>query len=174
MIIGVFGISGVGKTTIVKNFLSFHKHIVGFSASQLIKTYGGVIDRKKITKNDAKLNQIILLDAVTRYQKENTKPLILEMHNIIEARNGIINIDNIFSSLIVDAACFIYKDPSIIATQRANDSEKERKNTPAADIELLQEKSLLLFERRFSKIKTLVIKNEHQRLFNEFMKNVLS
>lgn len=174
MIIGVFGISGVGKSTLVNEFLSTHKNVDGFSASHLIRLYGGVIDHQKITISLAEANQIILLNAINRYREKNTKPLIIEMHNIIETNDGILNIDSIFSSLIIDAACFIFKEPSIISEQRDSDSEKKRNPASIASIELLQEKSLHLFRGRFSQINNLVIDNEHQKSFNKFMELALN
>lgn len=109
MIIGIFGLSGVGKTTLVKKYISINNDVVGFSASAMIKNHGGVVNYDSLTENTVQENQKILLNSINNYEKTEDRPLIIELHNIIETPIGIVSIDDIFDSLKIDAACFIFK-----------------------------------------------------------------
>ena len=69
MIIGVFGLSGVGKTTLVRKYTSANNDVIGFSASAMIKNHGGVVNYDSLTENTVQENQKILLNSINNYEK---------------------------------------------------------------------------------------------------------
>lgn len=174
MIIGVFGLSGVGKTTLVRKYTSANNDVIGFSASAMIKNHGGVVNYDSLTENSVQENQKILLNSINNCKKTEDRPLIIEMHNIIETPIGVVNIDNIFDSLKIDAACFIFKDPKIILKNRINDSEKLRTHASLMDIDKYQKISLDLFNHKFLKIKKMIISSAYKKNFKRFLDDVLS
>ena len=174
MIIGIFGLSGVGKTTLVKKYISINNDVVGFSASAMIKNHGGVVNYDSLTENTVQENQKILLNSINNYEKTEDRPLIIELHNIIETPIGIVSIDDIFDSLKIDAACFIFKDPKIILKNRMNDSEKLRINASLIDVDTYQKISLDLFNQKFLNIKKMVISSAYKKNFKRFLDDVLS
>ena len=64
------------------------------------------------------------------------------MHNIIETPIGVVNIDNIFDSLKIDAACFIFKDPKIILKNRIKGNEPDPLGLTSIRIYLTKEENI--------------------------------
>lgn len=150
MIIGVFGIPGVGKTTLSMNISTMFPSVEVYSASQLIKLFDGEISYKKLSKDKVNSNQFKLV-AITKELKEKSlgTSYILELHNIIETELEDVYIPKwVFENLGVDRAIFLYKTPLEIFKQRSID-QKERSLKSITEIEILQLKALEHFRQIF-------------------------
>ncbi|MDG0806814.1 AAA family ATPase [Pectobacterium brasiliense] len=150
MIIGLYGISGVGKTTFTKKLKSRCSEIEFFSASSLIEKYKGFIDYDHLNEDVVASNQIKLLDAVNFIHiNETNRIFVIELHNLIETKNGVVFIDEkVLSDLRLDRVFFIKKEPKIIKMNRDNDLKRRH---PASDeeIENIQRESLSYFMRLY-------------------------
>lgn len=146
MIVGLYGVAGVGKTTFTKKLKSRCPEFDCFSASSLIEKYKGFIDYDYLDEDVVTSNQIKLLDAVNFIRvNENNGFFVIELHNLIETKNGIVFIDEcILKKLKLNHAFFLKKEPGVIKLNRDNDS-KRRHPTSAEDIEKLQCESLSYF-----------------------------
>jgi len=82
----VIGLSGVGKTHIISNFIKNHNNFLHLKASSLIKQGLLTQDSEKIRKvsdKEIKYNQGILVKKLDEY-KINNKKIILDGHIIID------------------------------------------------------------------------------------------
>ncbi len=143
MIIGVFGISGVGKTTLCEKLPARFQDIKVYSASQLIKLYDGEISFNKLSRSNVDSNQLKLISVVNELKKKSPRFLyVLELHNIIETESEDIYIPKrVFESLEVNKVIFLCKEPAEILTQRLLGTKKRSlKNIESIDD--LQNKSL--------------------------------
>lgn len=143
MLVGIFGLSGCGKTTIVRKMIDLCPLWNHTSASLLIKEYNGEIAFDKINKNNIISNQDILINAV---KVIDSKPVfLLELHNVIELPNSLEIIDkNVIDSLNLDVSIFIYSSPLQIVNNRFSDLKK-RKISDVNEIKSIQKKSIELF-----------------------------
>lgn len=150
MIIGLYGVAGVGKTTFTKKVKSRCPGFDCFSASSLIEKYKGFIDYDYLNEDVVKSNQIKLLDAVKFIRlNETDRAFIIELHNLIETKNGVVFIDeNVLKNLKLHHAFFLKKDPKIIKMNRDYDS-KRRHPVSAEDIEKIQCESLNYFMKLY-------------------------
>lgn len=146
MIFGLYGVAGVGKTSFTKKLKSRCPEFNCFSASSLIEKYKGFIDYDSLNEDVVTSNQIKLLDAVNFIRvTESNRIFVIELHNLIETKNGVVFIDaDVLKGLKLDYAFFLKKDPGVIKMNRDNDS-KRRHSTSAEGIDKIQHDSLSYF-----------------------------
>lgn len=150
MIIGVFGIPGVGKTTLCNKVSEVLPDVQVYSASQLIKLFDGEISYNKLSRDKVNSNQIKLI-SVARELKERApcSSYILDLHNIIETEFEDVYIPKwVFENLGLDRVVFLYKSPLEILMQRSLD-QKERSFKTLEELEKLQLKALEYFREIF-------------------------
>lgn len=150
MIVGLYGVAGVGKTTFTKKLNSRCPEIDCFSASSLIEKYNGFVGYDYLNEDVVVSNQIKLLNAVNFIRvNETNRIFVIELHNLIETKNGVVFIDeNVLKDLMLDHVFFIKKEPEIIKMNRDNDF-KRRHPASAEDIENIQRESLNYFIRLY-------------------------
>lgn len=149
MHIGIFGVSGSGKTTIARRIASYHPDYVGISASKLISLYGGKIDLQLLNKETVKFNQELLISAYDAFKKCN-KMSILEAHVVIETISGIETIHpSILERLHLDLAIYLYLPSATIYQQRLLDEKKQRLNISEMKIDELQKTSVDIIKHVF-------------------------
>lgn len=143
MIIGVFGISGVGKSTLCEKLPRIFQNIEVYSASQLIKIFDGEISFNKLSKDNVNSNQLKLISVVNDLKiKSSRVSYVLELHNVIETEVEDIYIPKqVFERLGIDRVIFLYKKPSEIFRQRLLGT-KERSLKNIENIDDLQTNSL--------------------------------
>lgn len=158
MIIGVFGISGVGKTTVCTSLQQRVTNVKRISASDIIRTYGGLVDYKLLNNKNVDINQLALIEGVkafTRSDQSLNMPTIylLELHNVLETPEGIqdIRID-VFRELNLNNVVFLYKPASDIVLQRQNDTKRGRILSSCEELEYLQKRALRLFKTTFTSL----------------------
>ena len=150
MIIGFFGVAGVGKTTLSLRVEKMLPGIKAYSASQLIRNFNGEINYNKLSNNNINSNQLKLIKCANDLKSEFPfSSFILELHNVIEMESGDVFIPKtVFDQIGVDKAFFIYKNPHDIYRQRSSDYKK-RSMKNANEIGVLQEQALIYFENIF-------------------------
>lgn len=176
MRIGVFGLSGVGKSFLVEQFISTNTNFISTKASQLIAQASKNIQFDKLTPFSVDDNQLALVEGFKVFCTENNDiNILIELHNLIETPSGVIEIDdNILYALNLDAVCFLFKSPEKIHNQRSNDKSRTRAKTTISKLDELQKQSLLRFKTTFSNRKeaSTVLTENHLENFSLFIKKL--
>ncbi|MFT1057595.1 AAA family ATPase [Enterobacter hormaechei] len=167
MIIGLFGVAGVGKTTFTNKLKESFPVLLRFSASELIKELNGEVEYKKLRETDVINNQQKLCLAINNIaERDLQKNIIIELHNIIETQGEPIFVDRFtLLNLKLDKVYFIKKKPSLIVSNRNNDT-KVRAILDSYQITLLQEKALKYFEEVYYHLDREVISGTDEDLRN--------
>jgi len=154
MKIGIFGLSGVGKSYLTNRILSQNSDYAVTSASKLIKQASHKTLLKDLNSPVVEENQSVLINEFEYFCKINRKKsVIIELHNVIETRDDVIQIeDDVFHNLKLDVAFFITRPAEIISSQRLQDESRIRVNTTTEKINLLQENALKRFKSTFNDI----------------------
>jgi adenylate kinase len=90
----VVGVSGVGKTTMIRRFVTEHSNYVHLEASKLIQNRLNAETTEHIrimTKEQIVKNQSFLLDELSKY-KQNCNSIILDGHLLINNNKELISI----------------------------------------------------------------------------------
>lgn len=150
MHIGVFGLSGSGKTALTDVVTSHYPNFLAISASRLIAKFGGVVDYKSLDHNNIKSNQHVLVQAYELYRRNHPLTLI-ELHCLIESEVGVDLVDvEILRALNLDVAFFIEVPAEEILRRRISDANnKVRRVTSISEIERLQNLSIEIFRKAF-------------------------
>lgn len=156
MNIGLFGLSGVGKTYLASKFVERRTDFVLTRASKLIKEGNQEIRYNYLDECKVNRNQIALIKGFELFKKNHpNQNIIIELHNLIETPNGPIIIEHyVFDELELDAVCFIARSPKDILIQRKLDETRERSSVSELDIDSYQCKALELFQMYFMEFKT--------------------
>lgn len=167
MIIGVFGISGVGKTTFTKLIKNRLPNILRYSASELIKNLDGEVNYERLYGDVVFDNQKKLSIAIENILNEHVcKNVFIELHNIIETNNGVIYVEeNILRGLHLDKVFFIEKDPRVIIENRLRDT-KIRGCLSVSDIDKLQSQALEYFMKVYKDFDKQVIAGSNDDVAN--------
>jgi adenylate kinase len=154
MKIGVFGLSGVGKSFFTNKILSQDSGYVVTSASKLIKQASHKILLKDLNSPVVKENQSVLINEFEYFCNINrNKSVIIELHNVIETIDDVIKIeDDVFNNLKLDVVFFITRPAEKISSQRLQDKSRIRVNTTTEEISLLQGNALERFRSTFNGI----------------------
>lgn len=152
MNIGLFGLSGVGKSYLASQLCHVDENLICVKASEIIKSYGHHIKYRELKHDVVEGNQLILIDGVKHFQSMNpNKDIIIELHNVIESPEGNIDINgNVLTQLNLDAACFIELAPKKILKQRLSDTDRIRHITSISALKKLQLHSKTKFIETFS------------------------
>lgn len=155
MIIGIFGISGSGKTYLNKIIKKRIQSSICISASEAIRNYGGSIDHRTLSKDKAKKNQEILIKAIEIARKENpSKKIIIELHTSLITSEGKTDIElDVFENLKLERAVFIKEKPENIKYRIKNDLRKKRANINIIEIKHWQDHCSNRFSLICKKIK---------------------
>ena len=137
----VVGVSGVGKTQMIKRFVAEHHEYIHLEASKLIKQAINaqtseqlrLLPREKILKN-----QYLLLQELTRYKQQYNR-IILDGHLLISNDKEIIPIPlDIVKRIEPYKIILIEGDPNEIFLHRLNDLQKKYPKQTIIEIEKTQ------------------------------------
>ncbi|NOR70388.1 MAG: AAA family ATPase [Methylomarinum sp.] len=155
MKIGIFGISGAGKSFFVSKICSKNTGFIGTKASKIIAQASNKILLHELTLKQVDSNQLALINGFKYFYDKNknkNKNIIIELHNLIETPTGIVEIDDyVIDSLNLDVACFLFIPPEIIFNQRLNDISRVRATMSICGLKELQDRSLSKFNSTFTR-----------------------
>ena len=175
MHIGLFGISGSGKTFLSDCLADRLESFSFVSASGLLKKYGGVIDYEKLQKENVSSNQEALILAYELHKKNNINTLV-ELHGVVETPEGEFWVpQEILKNLNLDLCFYLKANPSEIYKRRVIDSSKRRRLISEKDIKDLQDKELIYLKEIFSEKDFFILdKGDFAELISDIVLNYKS
>lgn len=158
MIIGLFGLSGSGKTFIRQKFQKAHKDFKCYSASELLKEANRPIDRFSLNPKTLDENQFKLVQVLK--EKSVNSNIFIELHSIIEQSDysSYFVPKDILLSFNLDYIFLLDTYPKDLLRQRQLDKSKERPSLSIAKLEDLSIKQKEYLKEIFNN-KLLIIKN---------------
>ncbi|MCP8686080.1 ATP-binding protein [Marinobacterium sedimentorum] len=172
-VIGVFGLSGVGKSSLAEKICDARSDFVCVKASEILKNYNGTIAFDELTEDSVANNQRVLECGFEIYRQLNSeKNIIIELHNVIETPKKLVDVNiNVFERLRLDMACFLYLEAKDLLSNRLLDDERKRPIVSIGELDKRQYYALAYFEKCFSTLGVpyFIITNDH---YNGFLKIV--
>lgn len=177
MIIGLFGLSGTGKSHLVTEMTKDDFNIITIKASDIIRLYNSETDFYNLENNIVLNNQHILVYGLKKFSDTNpNKNIIIELHNIIETPNGIFEVpDDILDSLNLYAVCFLETSSKKLISQRKKDDKRVRCILPEKETENLQSRAKTKFLKKYQdgSIPWIILQSEDKQKFEEFVRTVI-
>jgi len=158
------GLSGVGKSYLIKQLTAKESHYVHFSAGELIRKRRSNIDHDELRllpDDEILRNQYLLID---QFQQElsavqDSVVVLFDAHMIIDTDSGFFEVPfDIFSRLSPDYFTYISENPETILSRRRADASRKRPTRTVDELDLQQKRSLEL-ARSYSE--NLVIEFAH-------------
>lgn len=145
----VFGVSGVGKTTLISQFVREHSSWHALSASNLLS---GVTNQRAerlrlLDRAEIEANQLLLVEAIQRRRRLSGEAAnwLLDAHSVINNDRELVQVPTeIVARLGPSLLIFTYANASQILTQRASDPRRGRAPASIEQIESEQELALLV------------------------------
>lgn len=174
MHLGIFGLSGVGKTTLAKFIAERNVGVSATSASKLIREFGGWVEYECLNTDSVKSNQEVLVRAYNWYKNKHPNTLI-ELHNIIETENGLEFVDpSIILALDLDIVFFLHAPAEDIAARRLSDDSKKRRLAAVSDLRELQDIALSNLQTIFSGHVSIVEESNAVERIECYLKSVIN
>ena len=146
MIVIVFGISGVGKTSLIAQHVARDSGCVHISGSTVIEGIlsssdkQGTVRRDKDKRTLLKLQELAVREIHRESQSYGNKLVILDAHNVIDAADGLVRIPvSVFESLSPILLLFVYDDPKEIKMRRLEDTSRRRPNIRTSELACYQD-----------------------------------
>jgi len=152
MVVAVVGISGVGKTTLVRE-LADRIPIKHLQASALIKAEQARLGLSACTSEELRVgpvidNQSLLVSGFRNALTVSDGAVVFDGHVMIDAGDRIIEVpDSVFADLGCDHIVVITEDPEIIARRRARDVARQRPVRSVSQISSQQHLSVEIAKR---------------------------
>lgn len=118
----VFGISGVGKTTLCTGIVRDKPGIFRFSASELLRSATNETSEYLRTSSPDQISEnqnLIRQQLLARVPDDYDGIVLLEAHSVIDNGKQLVRIpEGIISDLLPNRLVFLEAEPSLIATRR--------------------------------------------------------
>ncbi|MCT8970708.1 ATP-binding protein [Microbaculum marinisediminis] len=142
-VIALTGISGVGKSTLVRT-LAASIPLEHLQASALIaegrNVTGIAITQDQLRLIDIDENQRFLVEGFKRKTKSSSGLVILDGHTVIEKDNELILVrPAVFQAICISGMVFLADNPSAIAERRRCDESRKRPLESIEEIRRIQE-----------------------------------
>lgn len=147
-IIAVVGISGVGKSTLLRSAAESvqFQHL---QASALIKEAKELLSFGPVVTDDLRTgditdNQALLIKGFSNARNQSEALIVLDGHTVIDTPSGLTTIEpSVFAALGVTEFIFVADDPKTIRLRRINDQSRKRPERSELDLAHHQEQALL-------------------------------
>lgn len=176
--IAVFGVSGVGKSTLIKSFILNEPSWGHIQAGELIKSElkNTAHDKLRAVSSEVLIkNQFLIVDAFWReIDDKKLSKIIFDGHSIIDTGAETIKVPtDIIKALKPTKLVFIKADPKIILDRRLKDTSRDR---PILSIQKINEQQDMALEQfklyaKELKLPNLILKNEFITEFSKFCFN---
>ena len=141
----LFGLSGVGKTTMGRSIIDSDAGIEHLSASDLLKAAHSQTGEELRTAHEDRLvaNQDVLGDALDKWHfPPGTHHILLDAHSVVDNDRTLVDIPvDVIVSLAPDRLIFIADEPAAIVARRAS-GERQRPARTKEELHTHQERSL--------------------------------
>lgn len=146
-IIAVFGISGVGKSTLIGGVIKDHPEYAHIQAGTLIKRALKDVPRDKLRLADPEKiikNQSLLIEEFWNdIQEYGYSCVIFDGHSIIDTGKTLIEVPtDIIAALKPCKIIFVYDDPQNIHSRRKNDDTRKRSDASVDQIKDEQDRAM--------------------------------
>ncbi|KDC51622.1 AAA family ATPase [Pseudoalteromonas fuliginea] len=156
LVIGLFGISGSGKSYVTQKINI--NNLVCTRASSLLSEKKRPINLELLDRSIINDNQVALLTLFNDFKELHSGcDVLIELHNIVETLNGHeVLPESVIHGLELDAAIFYEVSPKQLFTQRELDTKKIRKKITLKELSRLQTLSKSIFLNTFSNTNTKI------------------
>lgn len=146
-VIAVFGISGVGKSTLIEGFIKDHPEYTHIQAGTLIKRALKDVPRDKLRLADPETiikNQYLLIEEFWKdVQEHGHTHVIFDGHSVIDTGSTLIAVpSDIIEALKPCKIVVVNDDPQHIHSRRKNDTTRNRSDTTVDQIKEEQCKAM--------------------------------
>ncbi len=147
MHIGIYGVSGSGKSSLTNILVQAHPDYISLSASEIIKKSGSEISLDYLSSSTVSANQDVLAVAM-KHIAERVDNIFFELHAVIETRDSVESIEpRLLANLPLDKIYYLDTSSVEVLHRRNSDPQKRRKHASLEGIELLQRMTVdLLFQ----------------------------
>jgi adenylate kinase len=155
----IFGISGVGKTTLIGQFVHAHAHWQVLSAGQILSQLSGRDPQalRRSARAMVERNQFSLADEILR--RRSAEPQInwlLDAHSVIDNGHELIPVPvTVISRINPDRLVFLFDEAAGIKIRRASDEQRDR---PVFSQKRIEEEQRLAWQTCFDYARELRLK----------------
>lgn len=130
-VIGVFGVSGVGKTTLISEVVRDEPVWQRVSAGSLIQEYLPEVERdafRSLSRDRILDNQEAIVRGLSAKRNEGaSEGILFDGHLLIDSGQDLVEIPfDIIRRLMLDAMLYVHDAPDQIAQRRQSDSSRHR------------------------------------------------
>ena len=140
-ILPVFGISGVGKSSLINRIATENSRFIQISASTVIEAISAFHDTKRAESKGTRkttllrIQEIAVREILKISKISERKFVILDAHNVIDVGDDLVQIPvQVFESLSPMQLFFVYDDPKEIEKRRIGDTTRRRPQRRASKL----------------------------------------
>ena len=147
----ICGVAGVGKTSLIRDFIARHQWATTLSAGSIIAEARQTSDPevlRTLPSDELERNQRLLIEGFARILPTiDASLLLLDAHTVVDGANGLYLVPvHVFVKLQLDGIIHVEAPTSEIYERRRLDTQRKRPNRTASELEEYQRSSM---ERAF-------------------------
>jgi adenylate kinase len=179
-VVGIFGISGVGKTTLIDSMIGKRSNWIRVSAGSLIQEQRPSVGRdslRKLPLDGLQKNQEAIVIGLHRMRETTTAELILfDGHILVD--NGVQLFEvprDVIARLQLDALVFVEESPREIRGRRSGDPQRVRATRSLEEIaeEQSRARSIEMSYAQALEIAVSIFESHQAEELTAFLENIL-